>query len=642
MRTGGRAILALTLLVCWSAEGQTAAADPVAECSNHLRAIDAAIKAYAKANDGKPPAHLSDLHPKFLPDPAVLHCPADATPGEPFNQFFPPPWRLRDPKLPVSYLYLDSATPSPPLFMDLSPPGRLPASASVRERMERHRRNFGDSVPLLQCHHHPEFRLDLMRDGSLLQSRVPLFELDPRSYPFVLDRLAADVAAGAAAVAERWSMPATEDYLLDWIESDHPSAEREKLRSAADGLAGFADRLDPASKSAAWALAARFRVASGNYRDAHTAARRAEELLGGAKADLKMRHLVEVTRFEAGGRTGQPPVDAYLERETQRRHLPGISVAVVREGKPVYVKGFGYADLEHRVPATPDTVFRIASVTKMFVATALMMLVEEGKVALDEPVTKYLSDAPREWDGITVRHLVTHTSGLADVWDVPQQSRPAVLDGAAIVKTLAAVPPPYKPGERYEYNHGATLVGVVVERVSGKPFAQFLKERVFDPLGMKSTRVDDPRSVTPGRARNYAWDDAAGTWMNVEPLPWNISSLADGGVVSTAADLGKWDEALYGERLLKRATLAEMWRPMRLSDGSETGYGCGWQVGTFRGHRWVGHFGAGQTSAKVARFPDSKLAVIVLCNFDRGDAPRIADAIAAMYLPAESRQTEQP
>ena len=608
----------------------TRAADVVSDCSGHLRDIDKALAAY-RAEHGSLPAHLSDLCPKHMPL-AALNCPADPTPGQPFNAFFPPPWQLKDPARPVSYLYLHANTPSPPLFTDLGAGRDLPEGTTLRERMVKHRKNFGDAIPLVQCHHHPNFRLDLFPGGTIRRGTTPFFETDPRSHPFVLERLEADARQGAAAVAARWSPRAVEDYFLTWLDSPLSPADHGRLASVTNNLHTFIDALPEGDRPPALRLAARFDAAGGRYPRALAAARRSAEGRNG-NWEAATRYLIERLEYRAAVRAPAPPIDAYLDCEIQRRNLPGLSVAVVRDGKPVYMKGFGFADLEQRVRATPDTVYRIASMTKTFVATGLMMLVEDGKLSLEDPVTKHLTDAPATWEKITVGHLVTHTGGLGDIWSVPAASRPSELNAANIVKLLAGIPREFTPGDRYHYNHGAVLVGVVIERVTGKPFGQYLKQRVFDPLGMDSTRVDDPRVEITRRARNYGWDDATQKWVEAEPLPANVSSLADGGIISTVEDLAKWDAALYGDSLLKAETRRRMWSPTRLNDGTYASYGCGWQLGDVRGHRWVGHFGAGQTSTRISRFLDQKLTIIALCNFDRGDAGKIVDDLATLLLP---------
>ena len=615
-----RLTLALVLLVGAAAKGQATAGDPGETCAAHLRDIGAALDA-CRRDTGSLPPHLSDLHPKYLPDLSALHCPADGSEGRPYPAWFPPPWQLKDPKLPVSYFYLYAETPCPPFLVNLGPPQEQ--SATLRQRSERHRRNFGDAVPLVQCHHHP-FLGHLLEEGRVTRTQG-LFEYDSTAWPPMLERLEADARAGAAKLAENWSLPAAEQYLLPVTEAPLGPAEHDRLRTLAAALQRH--KADPA----ALRIAARCDAAGGRYELALAAARRAAELEPG---DAGGRFLVELLRHPAEGGTGtSPPIDAYLQWSVRRRHLPGVAVAVVRDGSPVYLRGFGVANVETGSPATPDTVFRIASMTKSFVATALMMLVEEGRLSLDDPVTKHLPDAPPAWRGITVRHLVTHTSGLADVWEMPREARQAEFTSDAIVKTLAGVPPTFAPGERYQYNHGALLVGVLVERVTGQPFGEVLAEKIFRPLGMSATRLNDARTVLPNRAANYSWDDGAATWVNAQMPPENMWALADGGIVSTAADLVKWDAALYGERLLKRPALREMWAPMRLNDGTVTQYGCGWQLGSVRGHRWVGHYGLGTSSAKVSRFVEQRLTVIVLANLDRGDAPPMADEIAAMFLP---------
>ena len=622
----------LVVAMVTAVKGQAAAGDHDDACAANLRMIGAALETYQREVRSLP-AHLSDLHPKYLPAQNVLHCPADGSEGRPYPTWFPPAWQLKDPGGPVSYFYLYADTPSPSLYVSLAPADKLGANATFRQRIERHRVNFGDAVPLVQCHHHQGYMQNLRSAGRVVRTQG-LFEHDASTFPTVLERLEADARAGAGPLLENWSLPATEQYLLPVGEGPLSSADHYRLWKLADILGEIAPDLPPSQRVSAQRIAARFDLAGGRY---ERAVAHAERAASASDDDPGGAFLIVLARHRSGVHGRLPPLlDTYLNWTMRRRHLPGVVVAVVRDGTPVYLKGHGFSNLETRSAATPETAFRIASVTKSFVSIALMMLVEDGWLSLDDSVRKHIVEAPEEWGRITVRHLVTHTSGLADVWALPPEARPVQFTSDSLVKLLAGVPPLFAPGEKYQYNHGALLVGVIVERLSGKPFGQVLQERIWQPLGMTDTRINDARAVTPGRAASYSWDDGRGDWLNATLPPENMWGLADGGMVSTAADLVKWDAALYGEKLLKPSSLHEMWSPMRLNDGTSTQYGCGWQLGSVRGHRWVGHYGLGASSATIFRFVDQKLTVIVLANLDRGDAPVIADEIADLVLPPSS------
>jgi CubicO group peptidase (beta-lactamase class C family) len=327
-------------------------------------------------------------------------------------------------------------------------------------------------------------------------------------------------------------------------------------------------------------------------------------------------------------------VDVYLLSLLETQHLPSVAVTVVKNGEVVKSKGYGFADLENKTPATPQTVYLLASVTKQFTATAAMMLAVEGKLKLDDPIGNYLEGAPEAWKGITVRHLLTHTSGmgrqLAAVrspgWFTSEHSR------QEFIRLAAAQPVLFPPGEKFSYsNVGYALLGYVVEKAGGRPYWDFLRERIFEPLGMSATRNTDPTAIVPNRAGAYGW--AGGHFANrIHPNP--STGFAAGCLTSTAEDMARWDAALDGEKLLPRAALRQMWTSARLNSGAETGYGFGWTIGDYFGHRTVAHSGSFEgASTHITRFLDDKLTVVVLINRDQADATGVANRVAAYYLP---------
>src|SRR5438093_1040285 len=318
-------------------------------------------------------------------------------------------------------------------------------------------------------------------------------------------------------------------------------------------------------------------------------------------------------------------IDDYIKVEMERRHIPGLALAVARNGKIVKVRGYGIANLEHDVPVTPDTVFELASVTKQFTATAIMLLVEEGKVQRDDPVAWHLPRAPETWKAITVRHLLTHTSGLRgdDGFKALRAAGQRVnyttaqLFDAAVKDELK-----FAAGERFLYSDGGYFVlGMIIEAVSGQRYRDFLDEKFFKPLGMRSTSVIDQWRILKNRAAGYTLRD--GQLMNIRRV-WQMELASHYGVMSTVKDLVAWDAALAAGRVLAPATLAEMWTPVRLNYGGTYPYGFGWFVDDRRGHRWISH--AGITGTELSRFPNDGVTVVVLTNLGRssGDpAPRV-------------------
>lgn len=325
-------------------------------------------------------------------------------------------------------------------------------------------------------------------------------------------------------------------------------------------------------------------------------------------------------------------VDDYLRAQMERNHIPGLSVAIVRDGKVVKLKGYGLANLEWDAPVTPDTAFQLASATKPLTGTALMLLVEEGKIALDDRISKYLPDAPQAWSGITVQHLVTHSSGIRD--DLGQKKVTTVEDA---VKAAAELPLAYRPGEKSAYGLSDYVVLMhIIERVAGKPFQTFLRERLFDPLGISATRFDNmvengpirTSDVVKRRASVYNWEGGTQQTFAFLYAPWAYSA---GGLYASAADLATWVVALDTGRLLKKESREQMWAGRKLGGGKENPFGMGWVIGSYHGRRTAGHSG-GPALADILRFIDDKLTIIVLTNQEKL-YPHLAQGVADQYVP---------
>lgn len=340
-------------------------------------------------------------------------------------------------------------------------------------------------------------------------------------------------------------------------------------------------------------------------------------------------------------------VDEYIQTEMQKRHIPSLALAVTRDGKVVKQKAYGLANIELNVPATTDTLYQIASTTKTFTAAAIMELVEEGKLSLDDKVGKWLPEIPAAWSGVTVRHCLTHTSGIPDIV-VDQCSLKLIANTRAeALKKLAGMPVLSKPGETWSYNQtGYVLLGMIVEKISGMTFEEFLGQRFFRPLGMTSTRYGDAREIVPGRASLYTRIESCDEngpklgdrIYSAQPAYLYPSYLHTGaGINTTVEDLVKWNLALDEEKVLKRATLDQMWAAARLADGQvfrfggTAGYAHGWVVDDRPGHKSVGHSGGGSTA--YWRFLDDKLTVIVLTNCQGSDPDSLAQGVAALYIP---------
>jgi CubicO group peptidase (beta-lactamase class C family) len=302
-------------------------------------------------------------------------------------------------------------------------------------------------------------------------------------------------------------------------------------------------------------------------------------------------------------------VDTLMQRYTGE--VPGAALLVIKDGTAVVRKGYGYADLDNRTPVTPQTNFRLASVTKQFTAAAILLLAEDGKLSLDDSARRWLPTLHAVAEPITIRHLLTHTSGLIDYEDVIPDSMTAQLHDADVLRILADQNRLYfEPGTAYRYSNSAyALLALIVEKASGRSFAQFLKARIFDPLGMTGT-VAHEEGISQVAHRAYGYSAASDGWTRTDQSQTS-AVLGDGGIYSSIVDLAKWDAALYDERLLRRSSLAAAFTPATTTDDPNTDYGFGWRItGDTLWH-------SGETIGfrnVVVRWPRKRMTVVVLTN----------------------------
>jgi D-alanyl-D-alanine carboxypeptidase len=333
-------------------------------------------------------------------------------------------------------------------------------------------------------------------------------------------------------------------------------------------------------------------------------------------------------------------LDQFVNAEMAKNRIPGASIAVLREGKLLTARAYGLANVEFAVSVSGDTVHQLASATKPFTATAVMLLVEQGKLSLDDTVVKLLPELPAAWSKVTVRHLLTLTSGLPDWFDASAGPRGNLSDSQAnreeILKKISGRPLEYQPGEKWSYNQtGPVLLGMIIEKVSGTTFENFLGERLFTPLGMTATRFGNSRDVINNLNPTwYMWEKDALRRFDLDYPRW---SFPGAGLNTTISDLAKWDAALQAGRIVKRSTVEQMWTPARLNSGRTAEYGLGWYVLDLDGRKAVGH-GGGRNNW-IVHFVDSKVTIIVLSNLFRADALSLVRGVADLYLPgARPRQ----
>ncbi len=328
-------------------------------------------------------------------------------------------------------------------------------------------------------------------------------------------------------------------------------------------------------------------------------------------------------------------LDRQVQAHMEEDNVPGGLVAVASRGRIIHLKTYGMANVELAVPVNDNTVFEIGSISKQFVSAAAMLLVQENKLGLDDSIHQYLPYLPGEWLGVTVRQLLTHTSGIPDYEEIRTYDVYRFrLTPEEVVQIANSRPMDFAPGTGWYYsNTGYFLLSMIVERIEEQPLAQVLASRIFRPLDMTQTRMADPEAIIRNRASGY-WANKAGELINRNPTETS-STLGAGGILSSADDLAKWDQALYGDQLLSTESKATMWTPAILPNGENTGYAFGWSVGSYKGLKSQSH--GGQVAGFVAsfsRFPEQEAAIIVFLNRYRVSSNRLKEAVLHTFMPS--------
>ncbi len=326
-------------------------------------------------------------------------------------------------------------------------------------------------------------------------------------------------------------------------------------------------------------------------------------------------------------------VDRYLRAELERQRIPGMSVAVLRGDRVLLARGYGFANLEHRVPATDSTLYQSASVGKQFTAALVATLARESRLGLDDSIRRWFPEAPAAWQPVTVRHQLTHTSGIPDYTQGAVDYRRDYTEDELLAAAVR-LPLEFAPGENWRYsNTGYALLGFLVRRVTGRFSGDLLRERIFDPAGMPSARVISESEIIPNRAAGYELVD--GEIRNQGWIAPTINTTADGSLYLSLKDLIAWTIALNRARGPDTAALRVSWTPVRLQDGSTYHSGFGWDLGHQRGRPRLGHTGSWQGfKTSIQRYPESDLTVIALANLDAALPAPISFAVAGILDPA--------
>jgi CubicO group peptidase (beta-lactamase class C family) len=345
--------------------------------------------------------------------------------------------------------------------------------------------------------------------------------------------------------------------------------------------------------------------------------------------DRLLGRMLAILVLSAANAACADPVDDIVNAEMARQRIPGAAIAIVKDGKIVKEAGYGMANLEHQVAASPATVFQSGSLGKQFTAALVLLLAEDGKLGLDDPIARHLRATPKAWKQITVRHLLNHTAGLRDPDEILTLTRD--YTDAQLQAAGSGLPLLSAPGTKWAYsNFGYQLLGILCSRVGGKHYGEQLRERIFAPAGMQA-RIISERDLVPHRAAGY--DLVEGEFKNQEWVSPTLNTTADGSLYLTVRDLARWHIALDGEQVLGAALKRAMWSPTTLKDGSTKAYGFGWETSPTLGRASLWHDGAWQGfTTQGTRFVEQGLAVVVLSNRSEADVGTLLELVAAHYL----------
>jgi CubicO group peptidase (beta-lactamase class C family) len=337
-------------------------------------------------------------------------------------------------------------------------------------------------------------------------------------------------------------------------------------------------------------------------------------------------------------------IDAIVRSAMHAHQIPGVGLGVMRDGRLIKAAGYGYANVELNVPVSAASVFQSGSVAKQFTATAIMMLVNERKIGLDDPISKYFPEArTAAAHAVTVRQLLTHTSGIPDIFGETDETSytKGILDfrrdytEEELLRKYLALKLDFQPGDQWNYsNTGYEILGFLIQRVSGEFYGDFLQQRIFGPLSMTSTRIISEEDIVPNRVSGYRI--VGGELKNQEWIAPSLNTTADGGLYTNLIDLAKWDAALYTDKLLSRSEREQMWTPVRLNSGQVHPYGFGWELSAVKGHSLVFHTGSNQGfTISISRYVQDRLTVVVLTNLDESHSHplEIAESVATIYIP---------
>lgn len=323
--------------------------------------------------------------------------------------------------------------------------------------------------------------------------------------------------------------------------------------------------------------------------------------------------------------------DIIVKQMMEKQKIAGLSLAVIKDGQATVNKGYGLANVELNVPVNAETVIRLGSVSKQFFTTAIMHLMQDGKLSIEDSVHKFFPDAPETWRPIQVKHLMSHTSGLQR--EAPAYDNFKIQPDLSVIKSAYGLPLVFKTGEKYQYcNLAYFMLAEIITQVGGMPWQDYIREKLFLPAGMTNSYLTDFYQIIPNRASGYM--HYKGTLVNATAM---LGIRPSGGFLSTSSDMIKWDKALSEEKIiLKKENWEKLWTPFiktSANANSKEHYGFGWLIDEYKGHKLIVHGGSNIGFRSVyARFVNDGLSIVILTNTDEANPRAIANALADYYF----------
>ncbi len=335
-------------------------------------------------------------------------------------------------------------------------------------------------------------------------------------------------------------------------------------------------------------------------------------------------------------------IDSAVRAAMEQRQIPGLQLAVIKYGLIIKKGNYGMADLESRLPVTDSTMFAIASMSKAFTCAGILLLMEDGKLSIDDTLGKYFDSLPSSWTPVTIRRLMNHTAGLRDDWEEDDNYFFTNKTDSAFFSELKAAPLKFPPGDGFSYGCGPFILGLIIEKVSGETYAAFMKHRIFEKLGMTNSRINDAEAIVRNRAAGYRLKNLS--VVHGRQISAAAQARGDVGVLTTVTDMLKWYAALQDSSLLKKSSLDQMFSPGVLNDGNKTPYGFGWFVGPYRDHPLFVHSGGFRTgyNSVIVIYPEDHVCIIILTNLFRAGAGEIAIDIIGLFNPEYGRASQFP